>query len=111
MLADATYFTPSAGGVWLFGIDDQFTRDHADLVTAANDQFIAADWPGADGADFTNGRVCWRANLDVEALATSLGSLSSKTMYAALWMKPTGGAYTLMCQWTLTMRNIAVEPT
>jgi hypothetical protein len=112
MMSDGlTYITTPAGATWLLGIDDTFTRDHADLVTVANDQFIAADWPGTGGADFANGKVCWRADLTGVALETSLGTLASKTMYAGLWMLPVGGSYTLMCQWELTMKNIAVEPT
>jgi hypothetical protein len=112
MLSDGTtYITTPTGATWLFGIDDQFTRDHADLVTVENDQFIAADWPGVDGADFANGKICWRTDLTGVALETSLGSLASKPMYAGLWMLPSGGSYTLVCQWELTMRNIAVEPT
>lgn len=107
------YFKPPTGAQWLFGIDDQYTRDHADLVTSANDQFIAADWPtvgDVPGADFDNGRICWRANLNAANLKTSLGTLASKPMYCGLWMIPVGGGYTLLCQWDITMKNVAVEP-
>jgi hypothetical protein len=111
MMADGTtYIATPTGATWLFGIDDTYTRDHADLVTVANDQFIAADWPGETGADFANGKVCWRCDLTGAALETSLGALASKPMYCGLWMLPAGGAYTLMCQWNITMKNIAVEP-
>ena len=32
-------------------------------------------------------------------------------MYAALWMCPVGGSYTLMAHWDVSMRNVAVDPT
>lgn len=102
-----TYYTAPTGASWLFGIDDTFERDHADLVESANDQFIPDDW---ESANFTNGKVCWRADLSGEALKTALGSLISKTMYACLWILPVGGAYSLVAQWNVTMKNIAVEP-
>ena len=61
--------------------------------------------------DMSNGKICWRADLTTAALKTSLAALPSKTMYCGLWMLPSGGSYTLMCQWTVLMKNIAVEPT
>lgn len=110
MLADAaTYFTPPAGGTWLFGIDDQFTADHTDLVVSNNAQFnIAGDW---DQLLETGGYICWRVDLTTDALKDSLADLTSKAMYACLWFTPSGGSPTLMAQWNVTMRNIAVDPT
>lgn len=110
MLADAaTYFTPPAGGTWLFGIDDQFTADHADLVVSQNAQFnIAGDW---DQLLETGGYICWRVDLTTDALKDSLADLTSKAMYACLWFTPSGGSPTLMAQWNVTMKNIAVDPT
>ncbi len=108
LMADATtYFKPPTGCTWLFGIDDQYTSDHAELVTSANDQFISGDWASAD---FDNGKVCWRVDLDVQPLKDSLGALASKTMFAGLYFLPTGGLYTLLCHWDLTMKNVAVDP-
>jgi hypothetical protein len=106
----STYFKPPAGCTWLFGIDDQYTRDHAELVTSGNASFIAGDWPGVGGADFANGKVCWRVDLDVQPLKDSLAATASKTMYAGLYMLPTGGVYTLLCHWDITMKNVAVDP-
>jgi hypothetical protein len=110
MLADgATYFTPPAGGTWLFGIDDQFTADHADLVTSLHAQFnIAGDW---DLLAETAGFICWRVDLTTNELKTSLADAASKAMYADLWFTPSGGSPTLMAQWNITMKNIAVDPT
>ena len=110
MLADAaTYFTPPAGGTWLFGIDDQFTADHGDLVISAHDQFnIPGDW---DLLDELRGYICWRVDLTGEALKTSMSNLAAKAMYADLWFTPSGGAPTLMAQWNIAMKNVAVDPT
>jgi hypothetical protein len=110
MLADAsTYFTPPAGGSWLFGIDDTFTVDHADLVTSPHAQFnIAGDW---DLLAETTGYICWRVDLTTNELKTSLADAASKAMYADLWFTPSGGNPTLMAQWNITMKNIAVDPT
>lgn len=110
MLADATtYFTPPAGGTWLFGIDDQFTADHADLVVSQNAQFnIAGDW---DQLLETSGYICWRVDLTTNELKNSLADAASKAMYANLWFTPSGGSPTLMAQWNVTMKNIAVDPT
>jgi hypothetical protein len=110
MMADAvTEFPSPAGGTWLFGIDDQFTADHADLVTSLNAQFnIAGDW--GELAE-TSGRICWRVDLTTAALKSSLANLASKPMYADLWFTPSGGNPTLMAQWNVTMKNIAVDPT
>jgi hypothetical protein len=110
MLADAaTYFTPPAGGTWLFGIDDQFTADHGDLVVSAHDQFnIPGDW---DLLNELGGYICWRVDLTTDALKTSMSNLAAKAMYADLWFTPSGGSPTLMAQWNVTMKNIAVDPT
>jgi hypothetical protein len=110
MLADAaTYFTPPAGGTWLFGIDDQFTADHADLVVSDDDQFnLDGDW---DLLAETSGRICWRVDLTTNELKDSLGDTDRKAMYACLWFTPSGGDPTLMAQWNVTMKNIAVDPT
>ncbi len=110
MLADgATYFTPPAGGTWLFGIDDQFTADHADLVVSQNAMFnIAGDW---DQLLETGGYICWRVDLTTNELKTALADAASKAMYADLWFTPSGGSPTLMAQWNVIMKNIAVDPT
>jgi hypothetical protein len=110
MLADAaTYFTPPAGGTWLFGIDDQFTADHTDLVTSLNAQFnIAGDW---DQLLEAGGYICWRVDLTTNELKAALADAVSKAMYADLWFTPSGGSPTLMAQWNITMKNIAVDPT
>jgi hypothetical protein len=108
--ADPTVaFLPPSGGSWLFGIDDAFTPDHGDLVVSAHDQFnIPGDW---DLLNETAGLICWRANLATPQLREALGSSESKNMYADLWFTPSGGAPTLIAQWNVTMRNIAVDPT
>ena len=109
MMADAvTYFAPPAGATWLFGIDSEFTADHADLVVSLNAQFIAADW---DQASFTGGKICWRADLTSTALKNKLADAPTMGMYACLWMTPSGGSPTLMAQWNITMKNVAVDPT
>jgi hypothetical protein len=109
MMADAvTYFAPPAGATWLFGIDSEFTADHTDLVVSLNDKFIAADW---DQASFTGGKICWRADLTSQALKDKLADQTAMAMYACLWMTPSGGNPTLMAQWNITMKNIAVDPT
>lgn len=110
MLADAaTYFTPTAGGTWLFGIDDQFAADHADLVVSQHAQFnIPGDW---DLANETAGLITWRADLATNELKTVMGDLAAKVMYADLWFTPSGGSPTLMAQWNILMKNIAVDPT
>jgi hypothetical protein len=109
MMADAaTYFAPPAGATWLFGIDSEFTADHADLVVSLNAQFIAADW---DQASFTGGKICWRADLTSQALKDKLADATTMAMYACLWMTPSAGSPTLMAQWNITMKNIAVDPT
>jgi len=110
MMADAvTEFSPPAGGTWLFGIDDQYTADHADLVVSANAVFnLDGDW--GERAE-TNGRICWRVDMTTVALKTSLADAASKAMYACLWFTPLGGNPTLMAQWDVTVKNIAVDPT
>lgn len=104
----ATAFTPATGATWLFGIDKDFTPDQTDLVVSDNDEFIAADW---DEADFANGIICWRADFTSAALKAALASTSSMTMYACLWMTPSGGLPTLLAQWQMNVTNIAVDPT
>ena len=105
----STSYNPPAGAVWLFGIDSAFTRDHADLAVSDNAQFnIPGDW-----ADYspTTGKICWRSDLTADLLKDDLADAADKTMYACLWMIPTGGKYTLMAQWEVKMKNIAVDPT
>jgi len=109
MLDDATtYYQPPAGCTWYFGIDDAYTRDKADIVSSANSQFIAADWTDSD---FLNGKVCWRCDFTTQALKDSVADAGNKSMYAALWMTPSGGLPALMGHWDINMRNIAVDPT
>lgn len=110
MMADATtYFAPPAGATWLFGVDDSFVADHTDLVVSLNAQFnIGGDW---GDVNVPEGRISWRADLTSQVLKDSLGDSASKTMYACLWMTPNGGNPTLMAQWTVTMKNVAVDPT
>ena len=110
MMADAaTEFTPPAGGTWLFGIDDQYTADHADLVTSLDAVFnLDGDW--GERAE-TNGRICWRVDMTTVALKNSLADAASKAMYACLWFTPLGGNPTLMAQWDVLVKNIAVDPT
>ena len=109
MLSDAvTYYQPPAGCTFLFGIDDTYAQDHADLVTSDNSQFIAADWTDSD---FQNGKVCWRADLTASALKTSLGDSANKMMCCALWMTPSGELPVLLAHWDVNIRNIAVDPT
>jgi hypothetical protein len=50
-------------------------------------------------------------DLTTDALKTSLADAASKAMYADLWFTPSGGNPTLMAQWNVTMKNIAVDPT
>ena len=102
-------YYPPTGATWYFGIDDVFTADHADLVTSANDQFnLAGDW---SLLDVTGGNISVRADLTTDALKSSLGSASSKTMYAAIWMQPAGGKFTLLAHWEILVKNIAIDPT
>ena len=110
MMADAaTYFTPPSGATWLFGIDDTFQADHADLVVSLNAQFnIAGDWGEVAP---TAGKISWRVDLTSTALKDALADDTQKAMYACLWMTPVGGNPTLMAQWNITMKNIAVDPT
>jgi hypothetical protein len=106
-----TYFKPPTGSTWLAGFDDVFTVDHPDLVTSLNDQFIATDWAGADGADFDNGKVCWRMDWTSTALKTALGDKASLSGYMALWMTPPGENPVLIAQWNAIVNNITVDPT
>jgi hypothetical protein len=110
MMADAaTYFAPPAGATWLFGIDSVFTALHPDLVVSLNAQFnIEGDW---DLLAPTSGYICWRADMTSTTLKENLADATNKGMYACLWMTPSGGAPTLMAQWNVTMKNIAVDPT
>lgn len=110
MRSDAsTYFLPPTGCTWLFGVDSVFTRDHDDLVRSLDDQFcIEGDW---DNLSEAAGKITWRADFTTTALKNDLADLENKTMYAGLWMCPNGGSYTLMAQWKVLMKNIAVDPT
>jgi hypothetical protein len=110
LMSDATtYYAPGASSTWLFGIDSSFTRDHADLVVSENAQFnVAGDW--AD-TSVVGGKICWRADLTSQSLKDDLADDASKQMYACLWMCPSGGEYTLMAQWDINMKNVAVDPT
>jgi len=104
-----TAYAPPADALWLFGIDNAYTPDKVDLVVSANDQFnIAGDW-----ADMTvaGGKISWRVDLTSATLKTALAAASAATMYAALWMCPVGGQYTLMAHWDVVVRNVAVDPT
>jgi len=106
-MADATTaFVPPAGASWLFGIDDGYTADHADLVLSSVFN-QAGDWD----YNLSNGKITWRTDLTSAALKTSLGDSASKLMYAYLWMTPVGGSPTLLAQWDVIIKNIAVDPT
>lgn len=109
MLSDATAYAPESTATWLFGIDNAYTRDKADLVVSANSQFnLSGDW---DGEDIVGGKICWRVDLTTSALKDALADSASVPMYAALWMSPVGGSYTLMAHWDITVRNVAIDPT
>lgn len=104
-----TPFTPPANASWLFGIDSTYTAGKTDLVISDNDKFnIIGDW---DDLDVAGGKICWRADLTTSALIADLGDKESKTMYAALWMLPSGEKPVLMSEWDIIVRNIAVDPT
>lgn len=110
MMSDATiYYTPALTDVWLFGIDSSYASDHADLVTSLHAQFNQdGDW---DERDIVGGKICWRTDLTSVALKNDLGDSTTKTMYCALWVCPSGGNYTLLGHWDITMHNVAVDPT
>lgn len=102
-------FIPPTGALWYFGIDDAYTADKADLVNSTNDQFnIPGDWAGLDVA---TGQISVRVDLTAEGFKTSLGSASSKTMYAAIFMQPLGGKWTPIAHWDILVKNIAIDPT
>lgn len=104
-----TRFACPAGAAFLFGIDSDYTAGHADLVTALDADFNrAGDWAQLDP---TTGRICWRAALTGPALAAALGSSPSLEAYAHLFICPSGGAYTPLAKWTVTLGNVAVDPT
>jgi hypothetical protein len=50
-------------------------------------------------------------DLTTNELKVALADAASKAMYADLWFTPSGGSPTLMAQWNVTMKNIAVDPT
>lgn len=110
MMSDATtYYTPAVTDTWLFGIDNVYTRDHTDLVVSLNAQFnLDGDW---DQRDVVGGKICWRVDLTSAALKTALADSENAAMYCALWVRPSGGDYTLLGHWDITMRNVAVDPT
>lgn len=108
----AVPYMPELGASWLFGIDDRFDADHADLVVSLNDQF---NIPGdRTDLDIVNGKICWRANLATPELKAALSTLASttetKTMYGYLWMTPAEGFKVLVAKWDLVMHRVAVDP-
>lgn len=104
-----TYYVPALTDAWLFGIDNAYTRNKADLVTSLNAQFnIVGDW---DQLDVVGGKITWRVDLTSVALKTALADSANATMYCALWVCPSGGNYTLLGHWDIIMRNVAVDPT
>jgi hypothetical protein len=113
--AVATPDSPPADATWLFGIDDKFDADKADLVISLQTQFnIADDWLGTEGLNIIAGRICFRADLATVDLKAALALLAStvpaKIMYAYLWMFPAGGGDVLKATWPVTMFRVAVDP-
>jgi len=107
-LADGTtYLKPPSGAVWTFVIDNSFTSGHADLVVSTNTSFNKlADWSLVNP---DNGLICFRVNAATTALATEMGTSSSKDMYAELWYAAPGDSEVLACQWNVTIRNIVAD--
>lgn len=108
----STYALPSNVSL-LFGIDDQFTIDHADLVLSHNDQFnVSGDW---DNVSLPDGRFSARADLNTTELKASFSSdtpvKAEKDMWCCFWAQPAGGEYFLLSQFKVTMENVAVDPT
>lgn len=109
LLNDGTYFNPAAGTTWHFGIDKDFTADQADLVTSLDAQFnISGDWSLLSP---TAGKICWRADLTPSTLKSAFTSSSNPdlTMYAGLIMTPPAGAPVPIIQWSMTIRNVAID--
>jgi hypothetical protein len=110
LLDDAvTEFTPPAGTTWYYGMDSVYTEGHVDIVQVFNADFIEADWSGTDGADFENGRVCWRVDLTGAALKTDLGTAASKAYHCGLWMTPPGEKTVCLSEWDMTVYNLATS--
>ena len=107
-LEDLSEFKPVAGAEWLFAIDDNYTRSHADYVVSQNDQFnIIADW--AD-LDVDNGKICFRVDCATVQLQEAMGDDDVKAMVAELWMLPPAPDNpVLLGQWSIDVRNIVTE--
>jgi len=105
----ATYFKVPPGTAWYFGVDDTFGAK-PDIIQVGNVDFVESDW---EEADFTNGKVCWRVDLTASDLIEDISDTQAKNYTAGLWMMPPGEKPVCLCEWDVTIRNIAtyqVEP-
>jgi hypothetical protein len=101
------YFKPEAGADWFFGIDDSFAKGHADYVTTSTVDFnIVADWADVNPED---GKICFRVNMDTPAMVAAMTGISSKDMTGELWYTPAGEEDSIMCQMTITVKNIVTS--
>jgi len=100
----SNYATFPTGTTWYFGIDTSFASDHDDVVQVGDSDFVASDW---NEADFNNGKVCCRVDLTSSALITALGSSSELTGYAGLWATAPGEKPLCVCEWQITLKNLA----
>lgn len=105
-----TYYTPTAGATWYFGINPAYTSTADDLVQVDNSGFVSTDW---DDADFDNGKVCWRTDLTSTTLITHLSTEANKSYYCGLWMLPVGEKPVCLIEWSSYIYNLAtyvIEP-
>jgi hypothetical protein len=106
-LDGTNYYSPPAGGSWLFGIDNSFADGHSDLVVTDDADFNQADdWASLDE---TGGKICFPVDTATTALATEMAATGRKEMTAELWFTPAGQNTTLICQWKVVIKNIVVE--
>jgi len=102
-----TPFTPDDNSEWEFRVDTVFGTGQEDLIVSLNDQFnIAAD---RDDLNIGQGKISFRVDTTSTQLQTLLGVLESVTASAELWMIPPSENPVLVCQFNITLKNIATE--
>jgi len=105
--APQTPFTPDPASEWEFRVDTVFGPGQDDLIVSLNDQFNKSE--DRDDLDVDNGKISFRVDTTSTQLETLLGVLEFVTASAELWMIPPNENPVLVCQFNITLKNIATE--
>lgn len=100
----------AAGLTFRYGLDFSFAAGNADPVASDNTRFVPDDWPGADGWDVTQGRICCRVNLNTTPLGTAMGTLTEKEARHAIWATPADAEPFAFFHTRVYVDNVTVEP-